>query len=518
MNRNLLRKTAVTAAALLALAGSLTAAHLTGRALFGVTFFGNELIEVNPTTGAARSIGSLGATVSPYGLATRDGRLYTFDPNIDRIREINRTNGKIVRDINILVPDLQGEGDLAFRPSDGVGFLFTALNANAEPVNDLYTFDINTGTSVRLGSTGLALDALAFKTDGTLYGLSQGDATLYTINTTTGAATKVGDLGVMVGSPIAGMAFAPANPQGVEELYAAIDDRLHIINTTNGAATPVSQDVLNLGFSSVSGLAFAPASATAANISSRVAVGTGENAGIGGFIVRGTPAKRVIIRGVGPSLTTVQGRLEDPALQLFNAQGQVIASNNDWRESQQAAIQDSGLAPQNDKESAIIQTLNAGAYTAILRGNGDTTGVGLVEIYDLELGSGSRLANLSTRGQVQTGENVLIGGVLIRGAGTQRAVLRAIGPTLANSGVQNPLQDPTLELVDSNGNSIATNDNWRSSQEAEITATGLAPADDRESAIVRDLTPGDYTAIVRGAGDSTGIGLVEFYSLAQTNP
>ena len=146
MNRNLLRKYAVTAAALLARAVSLTAAHLTGRALFSVTFFGNELIEVNPTTGEARSTGSLGATVSPYGLATRDGRLYTFDPNTDRIREINRVNGSIVRDINILVPDLQGEGDLTFRPSDGVGFLFTALNANAEPVNDLYTFDINTGT------------------------------------------------------------------------------------------------------------------------------------------------------------------------------------------------------------------------------------------------------------------------------------------------------------------------------------------------------------------------------------
>ena len=512
MKRNLSRFLGAVFAALLLTTGALPAAHLTGLTLFGITWFSNELVAINPMTGEARVIGSLGATAFSYGIAARDGKLYTFDQVTNRIREINPVTGQFASSIAIGVSGLQGEGDLTFR-SDGIGFLVSNLNANGEPVNDLYTFDITTGTSQRIGSTGVAIDGLAFDSAGTLYALGQGDAMLYTINTTSGAATAVGSLGVDMNNPIAGMAFAPPS-NGTEDLYASIDDRLHIINKSTGAATPVSTDVLDFGVSSVSGLVFAPGAAALGNVSTRVAVGTGENVGIGGFIVRGTAPKRVILRGIGPSLNNVPGRLADPVLELFNAQGVSLDSNDDWKQNQQADIQASGLPPANDKEAAIVRDLVEGEYTVVLSGANQTTGVGLVEIYDLALGNGSRLANLATRGNVQTDANVLIGGVIVSGSASQRIVVRAIGPTLSNGGVQSPLQDPTLELFDANGTSIATNDNWRSDQEAEIAATGLAPADEREAAIVRDLTPAEYTAIVRGAADTTGVGLVEIYNVS----
>jgi hypothetical protein len=514
MKRNLFRFLAVATIAVSLLAhGTLSAAHLTGRTLFGITWFSNELIAIDPATGEGRLIGSLGEAAFSYGIAARSGKLYTFDQVTNRIREINPVTGEFSTTIDVGLSGLQGEGDLTFR-SDGVGFLVSNLNANAQPVNDLYTFDVTTGTSQRIGSVNVAIDALAFDSAGTLYALGQGDATLYTINTTTAAATAVGALGVDMNSPIAGMAFAPAAPDGTEDIYASIDDRLHLINKNTGAATPVSADVLDFGFGSVSGLVFAPGAASLGNLSTRVAVGTGENVGIGGFIVRGAAAKKVIVRGIGPSLSNVPGVLADPVIELFNAQGISIARNDNWRENQQAEVAASGLQPMNDKESAIVRDLVDGSYTAVLSGANNTTGVGLVEIYDFDLGNGSKLANLSTRGFAQADPNVLIGGVIVSGSASQRVVLRAIGPTLAGSNVQTPLQDPTLELFDANGTSIAINDNWRSDQESEITAAMLAPGDDRESAIVRDLTPAAYTAIVRGAGSATGVALVEIYNVS----
>ena len=512
MKRNILGLYAIATLAFFCATGLTSAAHLTGKTLFGITLGSNELIAVNPMTGEARSIGSLGETIFAYGVAARDGKLYTFDQVNDRIREINPVTGELSESIDIGVSGLQGEGDLAFR-SDGVGFLVSNLNEGSQPVRDLYTFDVVTGTSVRIGSLNVGIDALAFDSAGTLYGLGQRDGTLYTIDTTTATATAVGPLGVDKESPIAGMAFAPPAPDGTEDIYAAIDDRLHLIDKNTGAATPVSEDVLDFGFSSVSGLVFAPGAAALANVSSRVKVGTGENVGIGGFIVRGSGLKKVILRGIGPSLSNVPGALEDPVLELFNAQGVSLARNDDWRDSQEEQIQNSGVAPSNNKESAIVQDLPEGAYTAVLMGANGTTGVGLVEIYDLELGSGSELANLSTRGSVETGESVLIGGVIVSGSASQRIVLRAIGPSLNDEGVQDALQNPTLELFDANGTSIAFNNDWRSDQETEISDTGLAPEDNRESAIVRDLAPAPYTAVVRGVGETMGIGLVEIYNL-----
>ena len=263
-----------------------------------------------------------------------------------------------------------------------------------------------------------------------------------------------------------------------------------------------------------------PAGAQLLNISTRARVQTGDNALIGGFIVTGSAPKRVLVRGIGPSLAgqNVSGVLQDPVLELHNSDqiNSLVAQNDNWKDSQQSDIAATGIPPNNDNESAIIQTLSAGAYTAILRGKGDTTGVGLVEVYDLTASSASQLANLSSRGVVETGDNVMIGGVIIGPSttiGTARVIVRAVGPSLSGSGVSGSLQDPMLELYDGNGTALASNDNWKDSQETDIAATQLPPSDDREAAIVTNFTPGSYTAIVRGKNDSTGVALVEAYNL-----
>lgn len=253
-----------------------------------------------------------------------------------------------------------------------------------------------------------------------------------------------------------------------------------------------------------------------ANVSTRLRVETGDNVLIGGFIViTGTQPKRVILRGIGPSLASVgvPGALANPTLELYNSSG-LLASNDDWMAApNRQEIIDSTLAPTNALESAILMTLpaNNAAYTAIVRGVNNGTGVGLVEAYDLDLGAESRLANISTRGLVQTGDNVMIGGFIIVGQSSTRVIVRAIGPSLS---VPSPLADPALEFRDENGALLQANDNWRTDgQEADIIATGLQPSNDRESAIIRTLPPGHYTAIVRGVDNGTGIGLVEAYDL-----
>jgi hypothetical protein len=222
----------------------------------------------------------------------------------------------------------------------------------------------------------------------------------------------------------------------------------------------------------------------------------------------------VIIRAIGPSLSSVgfPGALADPILELRDSSGSLIRSNDNWRSNQEAEIIATGIPPSNDLESAIVATLpaNNSAYTAIVRGANNGTGIGVVEAYDLDRTGDSKLANISTRGLVQTGDNVLIGGLIVVGQNSLRIIVRAIGPSLPLPGA---LGDPTLELHDGNGAIIASNENWRTDQEAEIIATGLPPSNDLESAIVRNLVPGNYTAIVRGVNSTTGIALVEAYSL-----
>jgi N-acetylneuraminic acid mutarotase len=248
------------------------------------------------------------------------------------------------------------------------------------------------------------------------------------------------------------------------------------------------------------------------NISTRLRVETGDNVLIAGFIVGGTQPKKIIVRAIGPSLP-LTGPLADPILELRDSSGGLIASNDNWRSDQAAEIITAGLPPANDLESAIVATLPGnGAYTAIVRGVNNGTGMGVVEAYDLDGAVDSRLANISTRGLVQTGDNVLIAGTIVLGEVSQRVLIRAIGPSLNLAG---KLADPTLEFRDGNGGLILSNDNWRSNQEAEIMATMIPPSNDLESAIVASLPAGGaaYTAIVRGANGATGVAVVEVYAL-----
>lgn len=243
---------------------------------------------------------------------------------------------------------------------------------------------------------------------------------------------------------------------------------------------------------------------------------------IGGFIITGSQPKTVIVRGIGPSLTALGVRaLADPVIEVHDGSGALIpgAVNDNWNDAAtRQKIIDSGLAPSNSLESALWGILNPGPYTVIVRGKNNATGVGLFEVYDLDRTADSKLANISTRGFVGTGDNVMIGGIIIIGKTPANILIRAIGPSLTNLGVSGALQDPTLELHDGNGALMEANDNWKtrsngSSQQAAIEATTIQPSDDRESAILRTLQPGGYTAVVRGAGNTTGVALVEAYQL-----
>ena len=264
----------------------------------------------------------------------------------------------------------------------------------------------------------------------------------------------------------------------------------------------------------LAGTALPPAEAL--NLSARLNVGTGDNVAIVGFIVTGSDSKEVIVRGLGPSLEVngvpLTDRLADPTLALYQGDT-LIMSNDNWKDSQEAEIEATGIPPTHDLESAIVATLAPGSYTAILSGNNGGTGNGLVEVYDLDTTVNSTLANASTRGFVQTGDNVLIAGFIVGTGESDTIVVRAIGPSLADMGVADPLLDPTLDLYDANGVILLSDDNWRDSQETLIQSTGLTPTNDAESAIIKSLAPGNYTAVVRGKDDTTGVALVEVYNL-----
>lgn len=264
------------------------------------------------------------------------------------------------------------------------------------------------------------------------------------------------------------------------------------------------------------------------NLSTRSPVGNGDNVLIGGFIIVGTEKKKVMLRGLGPSLASagINGGLADPTLELHDSTGALLAYNNDWKDSQADEVNASGLRPSYDAESAIIATLTAGpasqggaAYTGILAGNRGTTGIGLLEIYDLAMDASSKLVNISTRGYVGASDDLLIGGFIPRPAANKslQLVIRALGPSLAAHGVSGRLQDPLLELHNANGSTIASNDNWHDSADASrIASTGLAPTDDNESAIlyfVPSGSSGGYTAVVSGVDGATGVALIEVYAL-----
>jgi hypothetical protein len=241
------------------------------------------------------------------------------------------------------------------------------------------------------------------------------------------------------------------------------------------------------------------------DISTRLRVETDQHLGIAGFIITGSTSK-VIVQTLGPTLGQfgVLDVLQDPAISLFDSSNHLIASNDNWMTTQPVEIQASGYAPGDSREPAVVQTLAPGAYTAVVRGVNATSGAALLEVHDLDPSSGSLITNMSTRGVVETNANVMIGGFIAgaglgtNGDGSSEVLIRALGPELTGFGISDALQDPTMELHDGNGNLLLANDNWKDSQQAAIQATGLAPGDDREPAILTTLIQGNWTAILRG--------------------
>ena len=319
------------------------------------------------------------------------------------------------------------------------------------------------------------------------------------------------------------------NWRGTSTINAALRREVHTAVWTGSemivwGGNPAFQDTGKRYCASVSQLG---------NISTRAFVQTGDNAVIGGFMVQGTQPKRVIIRALGPELTQygVPNAVANPTLELHNSTGALIASNDNWQQTiiggiiigdQRGDIRNSGYAPGDGRESAIIAELPAGNYTAIVRGVNNMTGVALVEVYDLSTNSNSILTNISTRAFVHTSDDVMIGGFIVAGGVSKRVIVRAIGPELTQYGVPTALADPTLELHDGAGVLIASNDNWTrtiiggiitANQFRDILDSGYAPTDLAESAIIANLPPGNYTAIVRGVNNTTGVALVEVYDL-----
>ena len=341
-----------------------------------------------------------------------------------------------------------------------------------------------------------------------------------------------------IGTPAAPIdpLLGPLANNGGLTLTHALQSGSAAIDRGDPAAPPEDQRGYGrVGVPDVGAFEYGAVATILANISTRGFVQTGDDVMIGGFIVEGTEPKRVIIRAIGPELTHygVPNALANPTLEVHDSTGALIASNNNWRSTiiggiitsdQVRDIRNSGHAPGDGRESAIIADLPAGNYTGIVRGVNNMTGVALAEVYDLSTETNSILANVSTRSFVQTGDNVMIGGFIVQGTTSKRVIVRAISPELTQYGVPNALNNPTLELHDSTGALIASNDNWQhtiiggiitASQVRDIINSGHAPGDPTESAIIADLPAGNYTAIVRGVNNTTGVALVEVYDLDQ---
>ena len=377
----------------------------------------------------------------------------------------------------------------------------TASNGTLPDATQLFTITVQDAPPVLEAPAITSADSTTF---------TMGTAGTFTI-TATGSPTPTLEL---AGAQPAWLSFVD-NTDGTATISGTPDSGSDlsydfIITARNGVSPVATQDFT---------LRVTPTPATAAlvNVSTRLLVQTGSKVGIGGFIITGPDPKKVLIRGIGPTLTNfgIANALQDPVLELHDGTGAVLTSNDDWKVPQQAAIEATALAPPDDRESAILLSLQPGNYTVIQSGKNGTIGVGLIEVYDVDVLSASQLSNISTRGLVQSGNNVMIGGFVVSGAsGSINLVVRALGPTLTSFGVANALGDPTLQLYDGNGTVIASNNNWKDSQQTEIHNSGRQPPNDLESAIAVTASPGHYTAIVRGNNGGTGIALVEVYQVS----
>ena len=483
-----------------------------GGDLFAADFEGQAVYRFNGTTGALIAVISgaevnrpVGVTCGPSGdifvSDSAGARVFRYDGRTGAFRGVFASGG------------LNGAWHLVFGPDAN---LYVASSGNGRVLR----YNGVTGASMGVFASNPAVTSifgLTFGPNGDLYVTASTNDPVFRFNGNTGAFMGVFTSGRQLNNAD-DLIFGPDGDLYVANFSAREVARFDGITGAFKSASSAP----SLGFAS--GLEFTP-QAKVLNVSTRLLVQTGDNVLIGGFIVTGRDAKRILVRGIGPSLggAGITGALADPRLELHNSSGALVATNDNWRVTQpggaipgdqQAEIQASDLAPTNDQESAIIATLEPGNYTAVVQGVNGSTGIGVVEVYDLNQATPSKLANISTRGFVNTGENVMIGGFIVRpGGGTEtRVVVRAIGPSL-RPGIANALDDPTLELHDHNGATLASNNDWKDSQQTEIQNTGLAPTNDAEAAILANLTPGAYTAVVRGNGNTTGVAVVELYNL-----
>ena len=456
----------------------------------GNLFVGQEDKIIRITPSGFMSDFALGVHGPNYLAFDSVGDLYASD------RDGNVVRFKPYGTRSFFVTGLEKPTGLAF---DTNGNLFVADYAK----NALYKI-----TPSGLKSTFVAglsgPDGVTFDRFGILYVTNAGTGTIE-------AFTPVGSRfthALGLSSP-GGLAFDTA-----DNLFVADKGTNRIVEFASTATTGVGY-ASNLG--TPLQLAFEPARDPLLNISTRARVETGQNRElIGGFIITGTAAKPVLIRAIGPTLakSNVTGSLPDPILELHSPDGSTT-SNDNWMDSQKTEIQDTGLAPKDNRESAILASLDPGNYTAIVRGKPPIEdGVALVEVYDLDLAASSTLANLSTRGFVQTGENVMIAGFFVAGGnGAGKVMIRALGPSLSEAGITRVLPDPVLSLRNASGTQLASNDDWADTQPLEIEATGIAPSSTLESAIVTTLPSGSYTAIVEDLKGNSGVALVEVYNL-----
>src|SRR5438552_576470 len=376
---------------------------------------------------------------------------------------------------------------------------------------NLFVSEVNTGRILEIGPAGgtPTLFASGFTVPGGLAFDSSG--TLYEADFGTGRVLKVSSTGTST-------TFASSLVQPRHLAFDA-NGNLFVSTIGNQQIAKITPDGTQSMFASgihARGLAFEPIpAAILSNISTRAFVQTGDNVLIGGFIISGTAPKKVLIRAIGPSLPpAVPNRMQDPTISLHDSTTAEIDSNDDWQSHPNASQIPVNLQPGDPRESAILTTLQPGGYTAIVSGKGGTTGVALVEVYDMDTVATSELANISTRGLVQTGDFVMIGGFVPTGTSNIEVLIRALGPSLAGAGIANALPDPTVLVFNSQGAVIGSNDNWRDTQEAAIQATGKAPTNNLESAVILNLAPGTgYTAIVSDKNGANGIGEVEVFKL-----
>jgi hypothetical protein len=478
-------------------AGNKTVFASTFSRFYGIAFDhdGNALVSTN--NGASiekyRPDGSHVTFASglsrPLGVAfDASGQLYAADINANAIYRFDPNGNKTV-----VVTGLDGPTAVAI---DKAGTLFCSQIGGGQVLR------FNAAGESTVVTSGLGdPHALVFDHAGNLYVIEGSTNGIYRI-TPDGTRTlfaSVGYRGLGLAFDFDGNLWATDNATGFYEVFDAAGKTLA---TVYDVQSPLH-------------IAIEPATSTSLNISTRLKVKAGENVLIAGFIVTGNEAKRIIVRGIGPSLTKsgVSDVLADPVLELYDQKGALVALNDNWRESNATEISSTGVAPTDERESALIAVLAPGAYTAVERGKGAAEGIGLVEIYDLAASGSSALANISTRGFVDTGANVMIAGFIVGQGNGSRIAVRGLGPSLAAAGISNPLPDPKLELYNANGQLLRANDNWKDTQRQQIEVAGLPPSNDLESAIVATLAPGNYTAMLSGADGRTGVGLVEVYNI-----